>query len=155
MIVSRFWENVDTPEGGSQRLEFTPKDGSGHAGGLLVVTLDWTQRVSTRTCCPSLHNGRARSLRLRPLATTARWINIKPEHVEPGLIRRATCRPCTPSSMTSSTSYYEHPTGEGCLDEQIHVRYSRPGRGRRVCKSIEADSLAEANAKFGLCWSRN
>ncbi len=82
MIVSRFWENVDVPGGGSQRIEFTPSTGE----DMLVACLwsHWTDLQGEGH--PDLLSFAAITDDPEPEVAAAGHdrtiINLKPEHVD-------------------------------------------------------------------------
>lgn len=81
MVVSTFYENVDTPEGGSKRLQFTPKDGS----EMLVACL-WSPWSDPAGKEADLLSYAAITDEPEPEVAAAGHdrtiINIKPEHLD-------------------------------------------------------------------------
>lgn len=82
MIISRFWENVDLPEGGNQRLEFKPRTGE----DMLVACLwsHWTDEHGEGH--PDLLSFAAITDEPEPEVAAAGHdrtvINLKPEHID-------------------------------------------------------------------------
>lgn len=107
MLVSRFWENVDTPEGGSQRLEFTPKDGS----DMLVACL-WSRWTDPTGEHPDLLSFAAITDEPEPEVAAAGHdrtvINIKPEHVDAWLNPQGDIQAMYAIFDDKQHPYYEH-----------------------------------------------
>lgn len=107
MLVSRFWENVNTPEGGSQRLEFTPKDGS----DMLVACL-WSHWTDPAGGHPDLLSFAAITDDPEPEVAAAGHdrtiINIKPEHVDAWLNPQGDIKAMYVIFDDKQHPYYEH-----------------------------------------------
>lgn len=107
MLVSRFWENVDTPEGGSQRLEFKPKDGS----DMLVACL-WSHWTDPTGEHPDLLSFAAITDEPEPEVAAAGHdrtvINIKPEHVDAWLNPQGDINAMQAIFDDKQHPYYEH-----------------------------------------------
>ena len=107
MVATRFYENVDLPNGRSQRLEFEPRTGE----PMLIACL-WSQWTDPQGIEPDLYSFAAITDEPEPEVAAAGHdrtiINIRPEHVDAWLNPRGDAPAMQAILDDKQHPYYEH-----------------------------------------------